>query len=36
VEDNLIERENPDWEDLFPMLIREEGPLAHLQQLDWR
>ncbi|CAN7298648.1 GIY-YIG nuclease family protein [Phenylobacterium sp. LjRoot225] len=33
---NLIERENPHWEDLFPMLIREDGPLSHLQQLDWR
>ncbi|HEY8618027.1 GIY-YIG nuclease family protein [Phenylobacterium sp.] len=27
---NLIERENPTWDDLFPALIREEGPLAHL------
>jgi putative endonuclease len=33
---NLIERENPYWEDLFPTLIREDGPLSHLQQLDWR
>jgi putative endonuclease len=29
---NLIERENPHWEDLFPALVREAGPLAHLQQ----
>ena len=28
---NLIERENPQWEDLYPMLFRESGPLSHLQ-----
>jgi putative endonuclease len=28
---NLIERENPQWEDLFPALLRESGPLSHLQ-----
>ncbi|MEO8113327.1 MAG: GIY-YIG nuclease family protein [Phenylobacterium sp.] len=28
---NLIERDNPNWNDLFPDLIREEGPLSHLQ-----
>jgi putative endonuclease len=28
---NLIERENPHWDDLFPALVREEGPLSHLQ-----
>ncbi len=28
---NLIERENPNWDDLFPALFVEEGPLAHLQ-----
>jgi putative endonuclease len=33
---NLIERENPHWEDLFPMLIAEQGPLSHLQQRDPR
>jgi putative endonuclease len=33
---NLVERENPHWEDLYPALIREEGPLSHLQELDWR
>jgi putative endonuclease len=30
---NLIERENPNWDDLFPGLLREQGPLAHL---SWR
>jgi putative endonuclease len=30
---NLIEQDNPNWEDLFPGLLREEGPLAHL---SWR
>ena len=30
---NLIEQMNPRWEDLFPALLREEGPLAHL---SWR
>ena len=30
---NLIEHENPNWDDLFPNLLREEGPLAHL---SWR
>jgi putative endonuclease len=29
---NLIERENPDWHDLFPGFFREQGPLAHLQE----
>jgi len=33
---NLIERENPHWEDLYPMLIREDGPLSHLQNVEWR
>lgn len=28
---NLIERENPDWHDLFPNFFVAEGPLAHLQ-----
>jgi putative endonuclease len=28
---NLIERDNPNWDDLFPGLLREQGPLAHLQ-----
>ena len=28
---NLIERDNPEWHDLFPQFFREEGPLAHLQ-----
>ncbi len=28
---NLIEGDNPDWDDLFPHLFVEEGPLAHLQ-----
>jgi putative endonuclease len=27
---NLIERDNPNWDDLFPALVREEGPLSHL------
>ena len=30
---NLIERINPKWDDLFPSLMREEGPLSHL---NWR
>ena len=29
---NLIERDNPRWEDLFPQFFVEEGPLSHLQQ----
>jgi putative endonuclease len=28
---NVIERDNPDWDDLFPELFMEEGPLARLQ-----
>jgi putative endonuclease len=28
---NLIERENPDWNDLYPGLFVEQGPLAQLQ-----
>ena len=28
---NLIERDNPNWDDLFPQLFVEDGPLAHLQ-----
>ena len=28
---NLIERENPLWADLYPALMREAGPLSHLQ-----
>ncbi|WP_309604463.1 hypothetical protein [Phenylobacterium sp.] len=28
---NLIERDNPDWDDLFPQFFIEDGPLAHLQ-----
>jgi len=28
---NLIERDNPNWDDLFPEFFRFEGPLAHLQ-----
>ena len=28
---NLIEAENPNWYDLFPDLVREEGLLSHLQ-----
>lgn len=31
---NLIERDNPDWNDLFPQLFLEEGTLAHLQQRE--
>jgi putative endonuclease len=27
---NLIERDNPDWDDLFPKLLVEDGPLSHL------
>nr|WP_293681360.1 GIY-YIG nuclease family protein [uncultured Phenylobacterium sp.] len=28
---NLIERDNPDWDDLFPQFFVEEGPLSHLR-----
>ena len=28
---NLIERDNPNWDDLFPQFFVEDGPLAHLQ-----
>jgi len=28
---NLIERDNPNWDDIFPSLFVERGPLAHLQ-----
>jgi putative endonuclease len=28
---NLIERDNPNWDDLFPQFFREDGPLSHLQ-----
>ena len=28
---NLIERDNPNWDDLFPGLLRAHGPLSHLQ-----
>ena len=28
---NLIERDNPDWDDLFPQVFVEEGSLAALQ-----
>jgi putative endonuclease len=28
---NLIERQNPLWQDLYPALVRETGPLSHLQ-----
>ena len=30
---NLIEHDNPNWDDLFPALLVERGPLAHL---SWR
>lgn len=30
---NLIERDNPNWDDLFPALVAEQGPLSHL---SWR
>ena len=30
---NLIERDNPHWDDLFPALLREDGPLS---QLSWK
>jgi putative endonuclease len=30
---NLIERNNPNWDDLFPGLLHEQGPLSHL---SWR
>ena len=28
---NLIEADNPNWDDLFADLVREHGPLSHLQ-----
>ena len=28
---NLIERDNPNWDDLFPERAQEDGPLTHLQ-----
>jgi putative endonuclease len=28
---NLIEQDNPNLDDLFPGLVREVGPLSHLQ-----
>ena len=28
---NLIERDNPNWDDLFPDLVHEHGALSHLQ-----
>ncbi len=31
---NLIERDNPNWDDLFPDLVREQGPLSHLQDRE--
>lgn len=31
---NLIEAMNPDWQDLFPGLLREEGPLSDLYRPD--
>ena len=30
---NLIEQDNPNWDDLFPALLVEDGPLA---LLSWR
>jgi putative endonuclease len=27
---NLIEQDNPDWDDLFPQFFHAEGPLARL------
>ncbi len=31
---NLIETDNPNWDDLFPQLFVEEGPLADLQPCE--
>lgn len=31
---NLIERVNPNWEDLYPGLFVERGPFAHLQMRE--
>jgi putative endonuclease len=28
---NLIEADNPHWDDLYPQFFIEAGPLAHLQ-----
>jgi putative endonuclease len=28
---NLIERDNPNWDNLFPQFFVEQGPLSHLQ-----
>jgi putative endonuclease len=30
---NLIERETPYWQDLYPGLLIERGPLSHLQPI---
>ena len=30
---NLIEDDNPGWEDLYPNFFRETGPLAHLNEI---
>ena len=29
---NLIEGDNPEWNDLFPQFFREAGPLSYLQK----
>jgi putative endonuclease len=29
---NLIERDNPQWEDLYPQFFVEQGPLSELQE----
>jgi len=28
---NLIEQDNPNWDDLFPQFFLTDGPLSHLQ-----
>jgi putative endonuclease len=28
---NLIERDNPNWDDLYPQFFSDDGPLSHLQ-----
>ena len=30
---NLIENDNPGWEDLYPNFFRETGPLDHLNEI---
>ena len=33
---NLIERDNPDWDDLFPRFFVEDGPLSACSPSNYR